>query len=163
MKNTKLLYLLPLFIFLGCNLEPDRNTDSKLRSKINLLEGRWKAENGENYIETWASHPGDTLLTGAGYSVKSGILKATEKLAIVKTDTSIYYQATVEGQNHGATISFDLVNFDDKNLVFENPKHDFPQQIIYNFLNDSTISIKVGSLADTSNNFILMMKKEKLH
>ncbi len=163
MKNTKLLFLLPLLAFLGCSQNANHNTYSILQPKLKLLEGRWTEMHQKNYIETWAFNQGDTLLTGAGFSVGSGVLKRTEKLAIVKNDTSIFYQATVEGQNQGATISFKLMNMSGSTLVFENPDHDFPQQIIYNFLNDSTISVKVGSIADTSNNFILMMRKEKLH
>jgi len=116
-----------------------------------------------NYAETWAGNQDDTLLTGAGFSVKSGVFTRTEKLAIIKNDTAIFYQATVEGQNQGATISFKLVNPDNDSLVFENPAHDFPQRIEYNFLTDSTLEIKVGSIADTNNYFKLRMKKEKLH
>ncbi len=163
MKNKKLLFLLPFFIFLGCNPTDNHNIFSILEPKLKLLEGQWMEMNQNNYVETWKFGKGDTLLTGAGFSVRSGVFTRTEKLSIVKNDTSIYYLATVEGQNQGATISFKLMNMSDSTLVFENPNHDFPQQITYIFLNDSTISIKVGSIADTSNNFILLMSKEKLH
>jgi hypothetical protein len=163
MRNTNLLFLLSFLAFLGCSQRMNHHAESGLELQLKLLEGQWIEMDQENYAETWASHPGDTMLTGSGFSVKSGVLKRTEKLAIVKNDTSIFYQATVEGQNQGATIPFKRVKQDNDKLVFENPSHDFPQRIEYSFLTDSTLEITVGSIADTSNYFRLRMKKEKLH
>jgi len=163
MRNTNLLFLLSFFTFLGCSQRLNHPAEAGLESQLKLLEGRWMEMDQGNYAETWASHPGDTMLTGAGFSVKSGVFTRTEKLAIVKSDTSIFYQATVEGQNQGATIPFKWVKQNNDKLVFENPAHDFPQRIEYYFLTDSTLEITVGSIADTSNNFKLKMKKEKLH
>jgi hypothetical protein len=163
MRNTNLLFLLSFFTFLGCSQRINHHAEAGLELQLKLLEGRWMEMDQENYAETWASHPGDTMLTGAGFSVQTGVFTKTEKLAIVKSDTSIFYQATVEGQNQGATIPFKWVKQNTDKLVFENPAHDFPQRIEYNFLTDSTLEIKVGSIADTSNYFRLRMRKEKLH
>lgn len=163
MRNTNLLFLLSFFTFLGCSQRLNHPAEAGLELQLKLLEGRWMEMDQGNYAETWASHPGDTMLTGAGFSVKSGVFTRTEKLSIIKNDTSIFYQATVEGQNQGATIPFKRVKKDNDKLVFENPAHDFPQRIEYYFLTDSTLEITVGSIADTSNYFRLRMKKEKLH
>lgn len=159
MKSTKWFILLVGFIIFGCHQTANNSAETKLHSKLMTLAGTWKETNTGNYIEKWETSEGDTLLTGAGFEVKSGVLSRTETLAIIKSDGSIFYRATVDGQNQGATISFRLVDVDGSNLVFENPGHDFPQQIVYNFMSDSTISIKVGSIADTAKYFILAMKK----
>lgn len=163
MRNTNLLFLLSFFTFLGCSQRINQPVEASLESQLKLLEGQWIEVDQGNYAETWAGNQDDTLLTGAGFAVKSGVFTRTEKLAIIKNDTSIFYQATVEGQNQGATIPFKLVEKNNDRLVFENPAHDFPQRIEYIFLADSALEIKVGSISDTSNYFMLRMKKEKLH
>ncbi len=163
MRNTNLLFLLSFFTFLGCSQRLNHNIEAGLESQLKLLEGQWIDMDQGNYAETWAGNQDDTLLTGAGFSVESGVFTRTEKLAIVKNDTSIFYQATVEGQNQGATIPFKRVKKDNAKLVFENPAHDFPQRIEYYFQTDSTLEITVGSITDTGNYFRLRMKKEKLH
>jgi len=163
MRNTNLLFLLSFFTFLGCSQRLNHNIEAGLESQLKLLEGQWIDMDQGNYAETWAGNQDDTLLTGAGFSVESGVFTGTEKLSIVKSDTSIFYQATVEGQNQGATIPFKWVKQNTDKLVFENPAHDFPQRIEYHFLIDSTLEITVGSITDTGNYFRLRMKKEKLH
>lgn len=161
MRNTNLLFLLSFFTFLGCSPRINHDNQAGMESQLKLLEGRWIEMDQGNYAETWARHRGDTLLTGAGFSVKSGVFTRTEKLAIIKNDTAIFYQATVEGQNQGETISFKLLKPDNDSLVFENPAHDFPQRIEYYFLTDSTLEITVGSITDASNYFRFKDEKRK--
>jgi hypothetical protein len=50
---------------------------------------------------------------------------------IKKVDEAILYCSTVTGQNGGKEVCFKLVSIEKKTYVFDNPAHDFPQQIVY--------------------------------
>ena len=106
------------------------------------LEGTWKIENKDVYEEweTVTAH----LLAGKGYKKKGDQIIITEYLTLQSKDGKVVYSATVPDQNNGATINFIMSNPDSKTWVFENPKHDFPQKIIYQHVLDNKIHVQVS-------------------
>lgn len=55
-------------------------------------------------------------------------------------DGSIYYVAKPSGQ---AEASFKLMKLENKEAVFENPQHDFPQRVIYRLQPDGSLFARV--------------------
>ena len=86
-------------------------------------------------IEEWLS-VSNNMLVSKSYSVKEmdTVLKETVRLDFKNGD--ITYSPLVVGQNDGKEVRFKLINTDNGKFVFENKKHDFPQQIIYQFSNN---------------------------
>lgn len=52
---------------------------------------------------------------------------------------SLILKISVKDQNNEKPVSFYLTKSNDNQLVFENPKHDFPNKIVYNKINSDSI------------------------
>lgn len=141
------------FIFFSCT----NQKHSPFGDILQKLEGEWQEAPGVGYREAWEF--GGRGMVGAGYMHAGETFAQTESLAIVISDSTLVYQATVPDQNEGQTISFPLTAHTDSTLVFTNPEHDFPNVIAYRFISHSLLHIDVQSLTDSSRNFTLRLGK----
>jgi hypothetical protein len=93
------------------------------------LTGCWASEGGESGSgEQWMAPAGGTLL-GMSRTVRDGRTVAHEFLRIVETeDGSLAYIARPSGQPEAR---FELATLGEHEVVFENPRHDFPQRVVY--------------------------------
>jgi hypothetical protein len=97
-------------------------------SNLAWLAGCWEGNaGGAAYYEQWMRPVGGTML-GMSRTVANDQTVAYEFLRIHEKDGDIYYTANPSGQ---AQASFKLVKYGDREAVFENPEHDFPQRIVY--------------------------------
>jgi hypothetical protein len=56
-----------------------------------------------------------------------------ERLSIETKDGEIYYVPIVNNQNDQMPVYFKLTAMQDSVFIFENPQHDFPQKVVYEF------------------------------
>jgi hypothetical protein len=92
------------------------------------MEGTWTGEKGGVAMEElWTAPRGGTLL-GLHRDVKGQRLLSWEFLRIEATDAGIVYFASPRS---APPTPFTLVETAEKRVVFANPKHDFPQRILY--------------------------------
>ncbi len=93
------------------------------------LAGCWASVGSEaGSGEQWTVPAGKTLL-GVSRTVKNSKTVAYEFLRIRETDAGdIEHIANPSGQSEA---SFLMVRLSEREVVFENPAHDFPQRIIY--------------------------------
>ncbi|MDX1627554.1 MAG: hypothetical protein R3345_02580 [Fulvivirga sp.] len=129
---------------------------SQAQHDVQHLEGVWKIE-GKQLFEDWKiMDNGD--LHGEAYELVGGEKIVKEHLAIVSDSGNVMYQATVADQNDGRTISF-ILNKDFKDrLRFENFSHDFPNVIIYQFLDIDRVHVKV--MGSESEGFAFNMDRQ---
>ncbi|MBX2959595.1 MAG: hypothetical protein KF732_06515 [Flavobacteriales bacterium] len=80
--------------------------------------------------ESW-SKTSDELLTGKSYYTENGDTMLLETIEIKQIDGELFYCPAVSNQNEGKAIEFKLTSKNPNELVFENPKHDFPKKIVY--------------------------------
>lgn len=106
-----------------------------------FLAGTWKSERVE-VCEHWDVVSPD-LMMGFSYSMKDEQLVVSEFLEIRRKGKKVYYSSTVLNQNAGKQISFRLSDRHGSQFTFTNPKHDFPQIIFYEQLDEHTIGVKV--------------------
>jgi len=118
---------------------------------LNFLEGVWKMEDKEVY-EVW-NLIADNHLKGQSYKITYGIKQITETLEIKNTNNQFIYTATVVGQNDGKGIDFQLNKIDKDTYAFENPKHDFPQKIVYQKLNEEEVFVQVLGEGDKGSSY----------
>jgi major membrane immunogen (membrane-anchored lipoprotein) len=118
-----------------------------------LLQGTWKLENKDSY-ERWDLVNSNTL-KGFVYELTDGKMVVTEYLEISKKGNDIIYTATVLNQNQGIGIDF-ILKTSDGLFSFENPGHDFPKFIRYQFISNNKMKVTVGT---DENNFILHFQK----
>jgi hypothetical protein len=101
------------------------------------LSGCWaSADQAAGSGEQWMSPAGGTML-GVSRTISDGKTVAFEFIRIVQTDDGgLVFIASPSGQN---TTGFALVSVNEKEVIFENPDHDYPQRIIYRLLTDDQL------------------------
>lgn len=112
---------------------------------LSWLAGCWEANlRGREVNEQWMK-PGGGIMLGMARTVAQGKAAEFEFTQIREDkDGSIYYVAKPSGQ---AEASFKLVKLQNKEAVFENPQHDFPQRIIYRLEAGGSLFARVEATA----------------
>ena len=94
---------------------------------LHWMTGHWAATIGDVEMEEHWTAPGGSMMLGMHRDVRKG--RGTfEFLRIVQTKDGITLHAQPSG---GAATQFRLADMMHNYVVFENPKHDFPQRISY--------------------------------
>jgi len=104
-------------------------------SFIKQLEGTWCGpSSGEGEIcETWK--PTEQGWEGMGEWLEDGQRSTTEHLSILETDSGWYYVAhPIQAKN---PTFFKLTEVTKTTLMVSNPRHDFPQTILYRLSGDT--------------------------
>lgn len=105
------------------------------------LTGAWVGSGGPASMEErWSPPKGGTLL-GVGRTVKEDKMVSFEFLRIVERDGGLVYIAQPGGR---AATEFVLTELDKQRAVFLNPRHDYPQRIVYELTEDGTLSASIG-------------------
>ena len=153
-----ILILVTILLFASCQ-------KSKEVSKIvvaDWLLGNWENKSPEgNLFESWKK-VNDSLFIGESYFIKGKDTLHSEKIQMKQKDEALYYIATVKGQNNDKPATFIHNDTIEKQLVFENPKHDFPQKISYSQITKDSIVIQISGIQQgkpSSEHF--SMKKSK--
>lgn len=113
--------------------------------KADWFLGRWENVSEDGVLsETWKRET-DSTFVGESYFVAGDDTVFTEHIRLEEIKGKLFYVPTVADQNGGKPVRFALTSWAGNELVFENPKHDFPQQITYTLRNDSLIAKISGS------------------
>jgi hypothetical protein len=92
------------------------------------MAGCWRQEAaGRTVDEVWMTPGGDAIL-GMSRTVANGRAVAHEFMQIRSGADGVVFVARPSGQ---AEATFRLIRSGERELVFENPTHDFPQRVIY--------------------------------
>ncbi len=104
------------------------------KSPFGWLAGTWEINRtaGGNRLEIWTLKK-DGSFSAKGIRVEAKDTSLLEKIDLVMREDQYYYIATVPEQNNGNPIEFKMTKSEGSVFTFENPKHDFPQRIIYQF------------------------------
>lgn len=113
---------------------------------LSWLAGCWAAEGGEaGSGESWTAPAGGTML-GVGRTVRGGRTRAHEFVLIRETDAGgLDYVAHPSDQ---PPASFALVRLGEREAVFENPAHDFPQRIVYRLEGEDVLRARIEGTVD---------------
>lgn len=128
----KRILLLPVFTLL---FQTTANIE-----QLSWISGCWEGR-GPNrvYNEQWMK-PDGGLMMGMSRTVVGGKATEFEFLQIRQQDAGIFYIAKPSGQ---AEASFKLIRGSDREAVFENPAHNFPQRIIYRLQPDGSLLARI--------------------
>ncbi len=106
------------------------------------LSGCWKAKEESPYhnFEIWTKAVGNMML-GIGTEMKNGKVASYESMRIEALDNGdLVFSAKPSDKDEK---SFTLTSTNERNLVFENPKYDFPQNVIYRREKDGSLEARV--------------------
>jgi hypothetical protein len=112
---------------------------------LDWLAGCWISVGGEaGSGEQWMAPAGGTLL-GVGRTVKNGRTVAHEFMQIREIEPGkIAFIARPSGQ---AEATFPLTKAAEREVVFENPQHDFPQRVIYRLDGEGVLRASIEGLS----------------
>lgn len=111
------------------------------------LIGCWELlSSGQNQIvqESWGA-PLDGSMLGMSRTVRDGKLIAFESIILRVEKGKLAYEAHPSGQ---PTATFLSTAVSDKLVIFEDPKHDFPQKIGYQRESDSSLLAWIEGTVD---------------
>ena len=158
MKLNSILFpfIVVLGIFSSCKKET--KTQAPVKTYPNLAKAEWfigewgnKSAEGE-LTERWKKE-NDSVYFGESYFVvgeKDTVF--AEHVKLEDKNGKLFFTVTVPGQNDELPVTFMMTSSTDNQIVFENPKHDYPSKIVYNKVgNDSLVAeifgMKKGKMA----------------
>jgi len=96
-----------------------------------LVGGTWKMKNANGYsCEKWTK-VNNNEFSSTAFDIKGKDTTVLERVRLTKKGGIISYNVT--GAKSGDKNSFKLTSAKNNQFIFEDPKHDFPQRIIYHF------------------------------
>jgi len=105
------------------------------------LLGNWGSTTAEGrLVENWRKVD-EMQFNGESYFIVDKDTVFAETVVLEQVVGKVSFTVTVPGQNDEMPVRFDLTSITDDQMVFENPKHDYPSKIIYQHVgNDSLIA-----------------------
>lgn len=109
------------------------------------LAGAWVGtrSSGSSIEERWSPPLGGAMLAVSRTVNTSGKMNAFEYLRIVERDGGLVYIAQPGGAK---ATEFVLTELTAKRAVFENPRHDYPNRIVYELSAEGRLSATIGQL-----------------
>ena len=105
------------------------------------LAGAWTGTNGSSSTEERWSPPSGGAMLGVSRTVKDGRMRSFEYLRVVEKGGGLVYIAQPGGN---PATEFVLTDLAGPVAVFQNPRHDYPQQIVYELWDDGALSATIG-------------------
>ncbi|MFZ6874627.1 DUF6265 family protein [Undibacterium sp. Di27W] len=124
---------------------------------VQWLQGCWQAAGAETGSEEhWLAPAGGSML-GMGRTVRKGKTVAWEFMRILENADSLTFTAIPSGKPEA---SFQLLSLDKQRVVFENPRPEFPQRVIYQLNADGSLLGRIeGKIKDQEKGIDFPMQK----
>jgi hypothetical protein len=104
---------------------------------------------GEMVFESWSKSNG--IFQSSVFEVSGNDTVITEKIRLISLQGEMFYEATVANQNQGKPVLFKLTEITKNEAVFKNELHDFPQLIVYEFLNANNLKTTISGMGKDEN------------
>ncbi|MBI3730798.1 MAG: hypothetical protein HY254_21000 [Burkholderiales bacterium] len=113
---------------------------------VHWLQGCWQAAGAEaGSEEHWLAPAGGSML-GMGRTIRKSKTVAWEFMRIQENADSLVFTALPSGKQEA---SFQLLSLDKQRIVFENPRPEFPQRVIYQLNTDGSLLGRIeGKMKD---------------
>lgn len=157
MKKTSLILLL-ILTFTACK----KSDKTAKMIGTDWLIGKWEQKTDQGIAsETWEK-VNDSTYKGHSFFIKSKDTLHFETMQLNQKGESIFYTSTIKGQNNDAPVTFNLSSVTKKQLVFDNPKNEYPRKIVYKQItSDSIIATISGIQQGKPSSESYSMKKSK--
>ncbi len=124
------------------------------------LLGTWKMESKRGIVyENWKK-VSNKEFRGISYMLNEKDTIVLETISLLEKDGLLHYIPTVVDQNDGKPVVFNLISIKNKEVIFENKMHDFPQRISYSLTKDQHLmAIISGEVNNTEKQIQFLMQK----
>ncbi|WP_348824177.1 DUF6265 family protein [Flavobacterium aestuarii] len=133
-----------LLVIISCK---DKTATEKDQIKsANWLLGNWASKIDDGILlENW-KQINDSTFQGESFFIKGKDTLHFESITLQQKGEELFYNATVKGQNENKAVPFRLTSKTEKQLVFENPKHDYPQKITYTQISKDSLVASISGV-----------------
>jgi hypothetical protein len=115
----------------------------RLIDRAAFLKGCWQRTAGTRIVEEQWMAPRAGTMMGMGRTVRGDTLIEYEHVRIFERDGKLVYAAQPSRQ---AAAEFESTMIEAGAITFANPKHDFPQRVIYRMGGDSLFARIEGNM-----------------
>jgi len=141
MRTRTKFFIIIMGLIVVCAWTIQQKSDIK---KAEWLIGTWENKTSKGSIyETW-NKKSKTVFSGKSYIVKEKDTIVFENIQLVQEKGSLFYIPAVKNQNGGLPVRFVATISTEKQLVFENLQHDFPQIISYTKTGENTLIAEIS-------------------
>lgn len=154
MKNIGIFLVILAFAFISCYFAGKQknaisgNENVQPIGQVIWLVGNWQKQSEKGILtEAWRKLD-DSTFVGRSYLISEADTLLLESIRLEQRTGKLYYIPTVSDQNEGQPVVFAQTSLTDSTIVFENPKHDFPQKITYSLLVNDSLSAEIAAVVD---------------
>lgn len=124
-------YLLSLLILIQISCSKKVEKEANEMDIFNWLVGEWMDSTFDGkLVETW-NRIDDSSFVGSSIYMSGIDTISYEEISLKKKSNKIYYIPSVQNQNDGKPVYFELTSTKNNEFVFENEEHDYPKKIVY--------------------------------
>lgn len=109
--------------------------------RMSWLAGAWTGTRRTSSIEERWSPPKGGAMLAVSRTVRGERMRGFEFLRIVERDGGLVYVAQPGGR---PPTEFVLTELDNQRATFVNPRHDYPQRIVYELSDEGTLKASIG-------------------
>lgn len=158
-----ILLLLIILSFSYCK-KYDRNgheiKDYDELEKARWILGNWQYETLNGTLQEIWIVKNDSSFAGKSYFINKKDTIHNETIDLVEDSGKLLYKTIVKGENQDLPTTFNFKETEEKELKFENPKHDYPSKIFYNLKDSLNLEITIsGKQLDKKSSENFKMKK----
>jgi hypothetical protein len=134
-------------VFTACKNETKEISKTYTQlEKVNWLLGEWGNTTKESdFTENWIKKS-DSTFVGVSYVLVAKDTVFYETVVLEQKKDSLFYTVSVKDQNKEKPVSFYLTISSKNELVFENPKHDFPNKITYTQVTRDSLVAEISGI-----------------
>jgi hypothetical protein len=120
--------------------------------KANWMLGEWeKTDSLGTLREIWERLDDSTFVGLSFYIQNKKDTLHNEQMELMQNGDHLIYNATIKGENNDSPIPFQMTKDEDSLLVFENPKHEYPQKIQYKLIKNRSIVATISGKQNGKN------------
>ncbi len=114
--------------------------------KANWFLGEWKNPTpNAHFTEIWTKENDSIYKAKSFVTIKKDTV-FYENIILEQKNDSLFYTVSVKAQKKEQPVSFYLTTSSANQLIFENPKHDYPNKIIYTKITNNNILAEISGI-----------------
>ncbi len=129
--------------------------------KADCLIVNWKNKSPYVFLSQNCKKKHDSTFSASSYFIKGKDTLHFETIVLAQLGETLTYKATVKGQNDDKPVFFPSTSETDQQLIFENPKHNYPQKITYTKGTNNTLTAEISGNMNgkpSSEKFVMVKK-----
>lgn len=125
-------------------MDPDAKDYSQIK-KAEWLLGTWQNNDEQSdFHESWTK-TNDSTITGKAFLIVGMDTIFSDSMSIAQKNGGLFYSKSTRYQDRKSYIDLGLTSSVDGRLIFENPKNEFPNKILYKKVSrDSLVVSNIG-------------------